>query len=366
MTTRLSGDRRWLVSLAALLLVATSSCSSPAGGPAPTAGAGGPEPSVAASSSAASASPAASETDVDDAGAQSLAITGDWLSAGDKGVWLSGETAIYRLNPATGATVATVPVPQGPCEASATGLGALWTATCTKPGLARIDPATNKVSAHRKLAVPADLDGEASIGVGGGYVWLVVDGPDCSACRLAQIEPTSLQVVRQIPVSEGSAGVRFGEGAVWVTNPYDGTVTKIDYRRHTAGRVSRVGAQPRFFAVGEGAVWTLDQADGDITRLDPDTGKSTPIDLGFAGPGGDMTTGGGWVWARGSDQLLARIDPRTNEVAEIYGPASGSGAVIVGFGAVWFSAHDVGTVWRMPLVVVAHRPRVPAGVDRPG
>jgi hypothetical protein len=161
MTTRLSGDRRWLVSLAALLLVATSSCSSPAGGPAPTAGAGGPEPSVAASSSAASASPAASETDVDDAGAQSLAITGDWLSAGDKGVWLSGETAIYRLNPATGATVATVPVPQGPCEASATGLGALWTATCTKPGLARIDPATNKVSAHRKLAVPADLDGEA-------------------------------------------------------------------------------------------------------------------------------------------------------------------------------------------------------------
>jgi len=32
-----------------------------------------------------------------------------------------------------------------------------------------------------------------------------------------------------------------------------------------------------------------------------------------------------------------------------YGPPSGSGAVIVGAGAVWISAHDVDTVWRLPL-----------------
>lgn len=346
MTTHLSARRRGLVTLAVVLFAAVSSCTSPAGGPAPGP-VDGPEPSV--TPSAASAGPAVTETDVEDAGAKRLAITGDWLSAGDKGVWLSGETAIYRLDPRTGATVATIPVPQGPCEASATGLGAVWTATCTTPGLVRIDPATNKVSAQLKLKVPSDLDGEASIAVGGGYVWLVLDGPDCSACRVAQIEPTALRVVRQIPVSEGSAGVRFGEGAVWVTNPYDATVTEIDERRHTPGRVSRVGAQPRFLAVGEGAVWTLNQADGDVSRLDPDTGKSTTIDLGFAGPGGDLTSGGGWIWARGSNHLLARIDPRTDEVAEIYGPASGSGAVVVGFGAVWFSAHDIGTVWRMPL-----------------
>ena len=62
-----------------------------------------------------------------------------------------------------------------------------------------------------------------------------------------------------------------------------------------------------------------------------------------------MTVGGGWAWARGSTVLLARIDASTNQVVEQYGPPSGSGAAIVGFGAVWISAHDVKAVWRLPL-----------------
>lgn len=327
-----------LAGLLAVLLGA-SSCS----------GAADPEPPAQVPTPTVSSTPATVETDVMEAGAANIAITGDWLSAGEKGVWLSGEEAIYRLDPKSGETVATIQVPQGPCEASAVGLGAVWTATCEKPGLARIDPSINKVSAHLKLSVPKALDGEASIGVGGGSVWLVVDGSDCTACRVAQIDPKTMRVVAEIPVPDGSAAVRFGEDAVWVTNPVRDTVTKIDHRRHKVVRTSEVGAQPRFFAVGEGAVWTLNQQDGSITRLDPATGETTTIDLGFAGEGGDMTVGGGWVWARGADELLARIDPQANQVVETYGPASGSGAVIVGFGAVWFSAHDIGTVWRMPL-----------------
>lgn len=62
-----------------------------------------------------------------------------------------------------------------------------------------------------------------------------------------------------------------------------------------------------------------------------------------------MTAGGGWVWARGQGYLLSRIDPRTNRVVLRYGPSSGSGGVVLGFGAVWISAHDVAKVWRLPL-----------------
>jgi len=32
-----------------------------------------------------------------------------------------------------------------------------------------------------------------------------------------------------------------------------------------------------------------------------------------------------------------------------YGPDSGSGAVIFGAGAVWISAHDIKTVWRLAV-----------------
>lgn len=340
MAQRRTAARGWSTALVTVLVGTVTACSSPTGAP---------EPIPPAPAPAVSSSPAVVETDVADTGAQKIAITGDWLSAGEQGVWLSGEEAIYRLDPTTGATVATIKVPEGPCEASAVGLGAVWTATCSKSGLARIDPKTNKVTDHLQLEIPLSMGGEASIGVGDGSVWLVLNGSDCIGCRVAQIDPKKMRVVKQIPVSPGSAGVRYGENAVWVTNPDENTVTKIDPRTRKVVRTSEVGAHPRFFAVGEGAVWTLDQAEGHVSRLDPGTGQTTTIDLGFAGEGGDLTTGGGWVWARGAVQLLARIDPRTNQVAETYGPASGSGAVIVGYDAVWFSAHDIGTVWRMPL-----------------
>ena len=87
-------------------------------------------------------------------------------------------------------------------------------------------------------------------------------------------------------------------------------------------------------------------------------GAQTMIDAGVADEidhmlalhmAGDMAVGGGWVWARGWDVFLTRVNPRTHKVAQVYGPVSGSGSVAVGPGGVWISAHDVKTVWRLPL-----------------
>jgi virginiamycin B lyase len=194
------------------------------------------------------------------------------------------------------------------------------------------------------------MDGEASIGVGASSVWLVVGGANCVACRVARVEPKHLRVIASIPVTEGAASVRFGGGSVWVTNPDKNLVEQIDPKRQRVIRKTEVGPRPRFLAVGEGAVWTLNQGDGSVTRIDPKTGQTSSIVApDFAGDGGDMTTGGGWVWARGGEALLARIDPRSNKIIETYRPESGSGAAIVGYGAVWVSAHDIDTVWRLPL-----------------
>ena len=288
-------------------------------------------------------------TDLVKAGATAIHVNGDWLAAGAGGVWLSGELELIRLDGATGRVAKRIPVLQGPCEASDVGFGAVWTATCGKPGLARIDPARNRLR-HVPLPVPRSLDGEGSIGVGSGAVWLVLDGPSCAACRLARVDPSSLRVVARIPVAAGSSSVRVGYGAVWVVNPPRGLVQKVDPRRNRLVGTTKVGPRPRFFAVGEGGVWTLNQGDGSVTRLEPATMRvRATIAAEVGGDGGDMTAGGGWVWARGFGSLLTRIDPRTNRVVERYGPSSGSGAAIVGFGAVWVSAHDVATVWRLPL-----------------
>jgi virginiamycin B lyase len=290
--------------------------------------------------------------DITEAGATAIEITGDWLSAGAGSIWLSDPPSarIHRLNPESGDTVATIRVRQGPCAATDFGFGALWTVTCGKPGLARIDPDTNR-AAHVALAASAVLDdGEASVGVGEGGVWLAMRGANCESCVVARVDPRSLRVVARITVDEGAAAVRVGRGAVWVTNPRTSVVQKIDPRRKRVVATTPVGPEPRFLTAGESGVWTLNQGDGSVTRLDPETGKvAATIPAEVVGPGGDITTGGGSVWVRGSGYLLTRIDPETNTLVERYGPASGSGAVIVGFGAVWISAHDVETVWRLPL-----------------
>jgi streptogramin lyase len=298
---------------------------------------------------AATATPAA-ERDIEEAGAKRIHIKGDWLAAGAGGIWLSGESDVFRLDPASGRRTATVPVAQGPCEASDVGFGAVWTATCKIRGLAKIDPSTNRVVRHVRLGVPIALDGEGSLGAGEGGVWLVTDGRKCQACRVARVDPRTMKVTARVPVKAGAATVRTGAGAVWVANPDKSVVQRIDPDTRKVVRTITTGAGPRFFDVGEGAVWTLNQVDGSVTRIDPASGKTANVDAEVPGEGGDLTAAGGSVWVRGSDKLLARIDPRRNRVVTRYGPSSGSGAVIVGGGAVWISAHDIDTVWRLPLV----------------
>jgi streptogramin lyase len=338
--------RKWglraTVALALVSVLALAAC-----------GGGGTEspPATTAPATSTTPSPTASsaETDIKAAGATEISVHGDWLSAGEKGVWLTDDLAIHRLDPQSGKPVAKVSVEQGPCEASAAGLGAVWSATCGKPGLVKIDPASNRVVGHVRLAILLVMEGEASIGVGDNSVWLIVNGPKCDACRLARVEPRHLRVIASIPVGDGAAGVRFGEGFVWVTNPDTNTVEQVDPKRQRVVRKTEVGPRPRFLAVGEGAVWALNQGDGSVTRIDVRTGRTVSIPTRFVGDGGDMTAGGGWIWVRGSGPLLARIDPRTNQLVETYGPPSGSGAAVVGYGAVWVSAHDIDTVWRLPL-----------------
>ena len=321
-----------------------------------SAGCGGGEGSAAKSAGTATAAETPASTpapdapiDIEKAGAARIDIWGDWLAAGAGGVWLSGERALYRLDPDNGRQTATIPVSEGPCEASDVGFGAVWTATCKTPGLAKIDPVRNRVAAHVALAVPATIDGEGSVGAGEGGVWLVTDGPGCVQCRVARVNPDSMKVTGSVKVKSGAATVRTGEGAVWVANPGKDIVQRIDPTKLKVTRTVKTGAGPRFFDVAEGAVWTLNQGDGSVTRIDPDTGTTTQIEAGVPGDGGDLTAGGGSVWAHGTGPLLTQIDARTNRVIKRYGPSSGSGAVIVGGGAVWVSAHDVKTVWRLPL-----------------
>jgi YVTN family beta-propeller protein len=111
------------------------------------------------------------------------------------------------------------------------------------------------------------------------------------------------------------------------------------------------GTGARFFAVGEGAVWVQNNVDGTVTRVDPATNKAVATIRVDSGPvdGGDLAVGGGFVWARVTDTLVAKIDPATNTVVARYSPVAGSGSVAADASAAWVSAHDHDVVYRLPL-----------------
>jgi YVTN family beta-propeller protein len=61
--------------------------------------------------------------------------------------------------------------------------------------------------------------------------------------------------VTPIPVGEGPVDVAFGEGALWVANSLDHSVSRIDPGTNEVVATIDIGAEPVHLAAGEGAVW---------------------------------------------------------------------------------------------------------------
>lgn len=332
------------VSLCAGLVGGCASSASPPAPTAPTAlSTAVTSPSVAASPSL-SALP--SEVDIEVAGALTIEATPsiDWVVVVDRRAWIAGLGAGIGVLDGSGKLQQSIEV-TGACESMDTGFGAVWSASCDPAGIIRIDAKTGAV--RRERFERRIVDSEASVGVGEGGVWVVAGA---ASDVLIEIDPETLQVRHQYPIPAGAAGVRAGLGGVWVTRPAADEILHVDPASGMVVATIAVGLGPRFLAVGEGGVWVMNQTDGSVSRVDPTTDTVTAIiDVGEEIHGGDIAVGGGSVWVRGGPALLARIDPAKNLVTERYSPHPGSGSVAAAEDAVWVTAHDVATIWRLSL-----------------
>jgi peptide/nickel transport system substrate-binding protein len=77
--------------------------------------------------------------------------------------------------------------------------------------------------------------------------------------------------VQSIAVGNGPAGVALAGGAVWVANPPDGTLTRVD---PGTGAVRKVPvAEPGALAATAGSLWVARRSRRDVARLDPRSGR---------------------------------------------------------------------------------------------
>jgi hypothetical protein len=203
--------------------------------------------------------------------------------------------------------------------------------------------------------IDVDVSDDSSMVVGMGGVWISqpFDG------TVVRIDPETSRPGRAIKIPAGVGGpIAIGEGRLWVVNAeFSGAnggvfVTPVD----ESGKVGRATivtktadtGQPPAVAAGGGSVWVADVAGDSIRRVDPATGRVSPDRIPLNGGSHDMEFAHGALFALdGEGETLLIVDPSDGKPAGPAIPVAGgaSGSIAVDSGSVW-----VGNVNRSSLL----------------
>jgi serine/threonine protein kinase len=219
------------------------------------------------------------------------------LAFGAGSLWVTSrsDTTLSQIDPDTNAIVRTIPLPPGfvvgPIVADET---AVWVAEATDAGtLVRIDALS--------LAPKPLADVGGWLGLGFGSVWsstgtFGLAGNPATSFIARRLDPTTGSVVATVggdPV--GLLPLAVGEGGVWVTNPEEPRLLRIDPETNRISSTVTLDGQPVFVAAGEGAVWVVDDLAGTVSRIEPGSGKVVAA-LEVGPHPADIVAGEGAVW----------------------------------------------------------------------
>jgi virginiamycin B lyase len=268
----------------------------------------------------------------------------DWVGISANAVWISnaGDDSLARIDPATNKVSKIVPVGRHPCSGLAVGFGAVWAPSCTDKRVDRVDQQSNKVVASTPTPIG---DSEGGIAAGEGAVWLAANRQG----KLIRINSTLNEIDGEVQLSGGSFVPVAGAGSVWVSSTQHNLVSRVHPTKLNVVAEIPVGPSPRFMACSDTDVWVLNQGNGTVSRIDVASGRVVAtIDAGVPGQGGDIAVGEGFVWVTMINIPLTQIDPSTNQVVAQY-VGKGGDALRVGHGAAWLCSFFLQEVWRVPL-----------------
>jgi branched-chain amino acid transport system substrate-binding protein len=198
---------------------------------------------------------------------------------------------------------------------------------------------------------------------GEGAIW-VLNADDQTVSR---IDPNTHRIVKTFGTGETPTDIAVGEGAVWVGNAgvergqtmdYTASISKIDPESAVVTRTVQLsertselppnGVLPGVsqFAIGAGSLWAINP-NFTVARIDPENGDvvgRVPVRAGAA-----IAAEQDNVWLVGDDfSSVVKINPGTNRPGQrIEVGASFLADIAVGGGSVWASAPDDGVVWRI-------------------
>lgn len=265
---------------------------------------------------------------------------------------------VLQVDPETGNVLSTTKL-SGIPQALAVGEGSVWVIV-NELDVAWLDPQSGAIegSGAVREAIPRNQSGVtveygvSDLAVGRRAVWVVTEripgGP--LPIILVDIDPATGEAApRELGPGGPSGRVAALGDVVWVTSTA-GTAFRLEGIRGKPRSVSLPGTGDDV-AAGEGAVWITDKFEGQVLRLDPRSGRvESTIDV--PGELDGIAAGEGYVWVFSSTGTVVPIDPRTNRIGS-QGPISVGARlqdIAVGLGYVWLANYDGKRVFRVDPV----------------
>ena len=131
-------------------------------------------------------------------------------------VWVATANQVFKVNPETGKTQDTIPLPGGiqiDC-----GNDAVWVTSASLGTIKEINPAVDEVVKTIKLH-----DWLGDVAIGGGFVWGLIT-PDDTLWKI----DTNGNVLKTFDIGHGPGGPAYFDGYLWVPLPPEGRIARID------------------------------------------------------------------------------------------------------------------------------------------
>jgi len=254
------------------------------------------------------------------------------MAFGNGDAWIRFvDGSVARVDLATKAIVATIPVGSGEFGALAIGEGAVWVTTFDEDKLSRIDPATNTVVAE--IAMGASPEG---ILVTPGAVWV----SNHRGGSIWRVDPATNAVVAKIEVGKVGVGgpkyLQYAFGDIWTAVPTSNRAVRVDPVTNAVAEIKL--AVPEDLLIGDHFVYAPD-ALGKISEIDP---MSNKVVRRFSPDVSPWLFGGGAFWAADGSDLL-RLDTASfapTEIWHVAGAQTEYGAVGFEGDLVWLLTDD--------------------------
>jgi DNA-binding beta-propeller fold protein YncE/predicted Ser/Thr protein kinase len=205
-------------------------------------------------------------------------------------------------------------------------------------------------------------DGPLRLATGEGAVWVT----DAGNGTLSWIDPRTREVRGEVSIGKGIAGVAVGGGSVWVSRPRTGSVFRIEVGGDRIEEIG-IGGRPGAIAVGGGRVWVADDAGVGVTAINTAGGRVFKRRIPPRAAPLRLAVGAGGLWvSSASTGSIRRIDLGDVTAGPPVRVGGGPAGITVGGGVVWVANSRRDTVTRVnPAAGTPFGEPIPVGT-RPG